>query len=133
MKVSSSKATKELGVVLEVLQPWEVARRQLACKTTWYGSRLVITDRFSPSSRMCSYCQQIKEELWLSERVSQCAVCGFRSDRDLNAALNLAWLAASSADTLNACGDAKRVRPETNRAVLAEAGTEPLPNSCRFA
>lgn len=31
-------------------------RRQLACKTVWYGSRLVEADRWYPSSKICSRC-----------------------------------------------------------------------------
>jgi putative transposase len=31
-------------------------RRQLAYKTRWYGSRLVVADRFYPSSKTCSAC-----------------------------------------------------------------------------
>lgn len=67
-------------------------RRQLEYKATWYGGRVVIADRFLPSSKMCSRCQNAKEELSLSERVFKCDVCGFECGRDLNAALNLAVL-----------------------------------------
>lgn len=97
-------------------------RRQLDYKTTWYGSRLMMADRFFPSSKKCSRCRSVKEELSLSERVFKCGVCGFECDRDLNAALNLAWLAGSSPDTLNACGES--VRPVSFQAILGEAGTE---------
>lgn len=83
-------------------------RRQLEYKTTWYGSRLMMADRFFPSSKKCSRCGSVKEELSLSERVFKCGVCGFECDRDLNAALNLARLAGSSPDTLNACGESVR-------------------------
>jgi putative transposase len=97
-------------------------RRQLEYKAQWHGSRLVVAERFFPSSRMCSQCHHVKDELPLSERVFHCDVCGFECDRDLNAALNLECLAASSADNENACGES--VRPGLSRAVLAEAGTE---------
>ena len=35
-------------------------RRQLSYKTTWYGSRLVVADRFYPSSKTCSACGWVK-------------------------------------------------------------------------
>ncbi len=97
-------------------------RRQLNYKAAWYGSRVVVADRFFPSSKMCSDCQSVKEELSLAERVFKCEVCGFECDRDLNAALNLARLAESSSDTLNACGE--NVSPELHQATLVEARTE---------
>jgi len=79
-------------------------RRQLEYKSTWYGSKLIIANRWLPSSKMCSYCGNVKE-ISLSERIYKCPVCGFEADRDLNAALNLKSVAVSSTETLNACGE----------------------------
>lgn len=106
-------------------------RRQLEYKTTWYGSRIVIADRFFPSSKMCSRCGSVKAELSLGERVFTCEVCGLECDRDLNAALNLQRLAGSSPDTLNACGEG--VRPDLPQATLVEARTGRQSAWCRFA
>jgi len=78
-------------------------RRQLEYKAKLYGSRIVVAGRFYPSSKTCSCCGVIKETLALSQRVFTCDDCGFEADRDVNAALNLARLAASSAVT--ACGE----------------------------
>nr|WP_241993587.1 transposase [Trichormus variabilis] len=64
-------------------------RRQLEYKTQLYGSKLVIVDRFYPSSKTCSSCGEKKSSLSLSQRVFQCQNCGFECDRDLNAARNL--------------------------------------------
>ena len=69
-------------------------RRQLDYKCKLYGSELVIADRWLASSKTCSSCGQVKEAMPLSVRIFEC-VCGNRIDRDLNAALNLAALAAS--------------------------------------
>jgi putative transposase len=68
-------------------------RRQLIYKTGWYGSRLVVADRFYPSSKTCSACGWVKAKLTLAERTFACEACGLRIDRDLNAARNLAKLA----------------------------------------
>jgi putative transposase len=69
-------------------------RRQLTYKTGWYGTELVVADRWFPSSKTCSGCGAVKEELDLSERTYTCSTenggCGLVIDRDLNAAVNLA-------------------------------------------
>jgi len=64
-------------------------RRQLAYKSKWYGSTIVIADRFFPSSKLCSGCGTIKDMLPLNERVYDCDACGLSLDRDENAAINL--------------------------------------------
>ena len=63
-------------------------RRQLTYKCEWYGSELVIADRFYPSSQICSHCGH-QQKMPLSERTYNCANCGFQADRDFNAAVNL--------------------------------------------
>jgi putative transposase len=87
---------------------WGEFRRQLGYKTQWYGSRLVTADRFFPSSKTCSSCGAVKEELSLSEREFVCEACGAVLDRDENAARNLARLAAGatgSSPESDACGE----------------------------
>jgi putative transposase len=59
-------------------------RRQLEYKTQLYGSKLVIVDRFYPSSKTCSHCGEKKTSLSLSQRVFQCDHSGFECDRDVN-------------------------------------------------
>ena len=51
--------------------------------------RVVVADRWFPSSKRCSRCGDVKETLLLSERVYRCGRCGMEVDRDLNASLNL--------------------------------------------
>lgn len=65
-------------------------RRQLEYKCKWYGTELIVADRFFPSSKTCSNCGSKKDKLKLSERKYKCENCGFEIDRDLNAAKNLA-------------------------------------------
>ncbi len=64
-------------------------RQQLTYKSEWYGSMLVVADRFYPSSKLCSGCGVIKSTLNLSERVYDCDACGLSLARDENAAINL--------------------------------------------
>jgi len=65
-------------------------RRQLEYKTSWYGTELVVADRWFPSSKTCSGCGAIKADLTLAVRTYACPACGLVIDRDLNAAINLA-------------------------------------------
>ncbi|WP_405484900.1 zinc ribbon domain-containing protein [Nocardia sp. NBC_00511] len=61
---------------------------------------MVCADRWYPSSKRCSACGEINAKLTLSDRLFVCA-CGFRTDRDLNAAVNLAlWAATHQQDFL---------------------------------
>lgn len=51
--------------------------------------RVIVADRWFPSSRRCSRCGNVRVDLSLSERIYRCDKCGLTIDRDLNAALNL--------------------------------------------
>lgn len=64
-------------------------RSMLEYKCNWYGKKLVVIDRFYPSSKTCSKCGWKKEDLTLSDRVFKCEKCGIEIDRDLNAAINI--------------------------------------------
>ena len=75
--------------------------RQLRYKMASSGGLVVEADRFYPSSKTCSRCGVIKQDLALADRVFKCT-CGLEIDRDLNAAINLKNLAVSS--TVTACG-----------------------------
>jgi len=72
-------------------------RRQLDYKTRDAGVRLVVADRWFPSSKTCSVCGAVRAKLTLAEREFVCESCGARLDRDLNAAHNLAALADEAA------------------------------------
>jgi putative transposase len=67
---------------------WGEFRRELEYKSILHGNTLIIADRWFPSSKLCSRCGSIKEDLTLSDRVYKCD-CGLVIDRDLNAAINL--------------------------------------------
>jgi len=72
-------------------------RSQLEYKARRYRTRLVIADRWYPSSQLCSACGWKNEALTLQDREWVCAKCGTHHDRDLNAALNLKRLATGTA------------------------------------
>ena len=74
-------------------------RRQLQYKTAWYGTELIVADRWFASSRLCSNCGQHDPGLTLADRVYRCVGCGLVSDRDVNAAINLARYAPPASTT----------------------------------
>jgi putative transposase len=80
-------------------------RRQLTYKAAWYGCQVLVASRWEPSSKTCSGCGWVDEDLTLADRAFRCEQCGLVLDRDLNAAINLAKLAGSSSERQNACGE----------------------------
>ena len=64
-------------------------QRQLMYKSTLTNSKVVVIDRFFPSSKMCSNCGHLKQDLKLSDRTYTCNECGFSCNRDLNASFNI--------------------------------------------
>lgn len=63
--------------------------RQLLYKARWHGVEVRVADRFFPSSKTCSGCGEVRNDLDLSTRTYSCGACGLVIDRDLNAAINL--------------------------------------------
>ena len=53
------------------------------------GIKFFQVDRFFPSSKTCSQCGCVHKGLKLSDRIFECPECGFITDRDFNAAVNL--------------------------------------------
>jgi putative transposase len=105
-KLAKSVADAAMGMV----------RRQLEYKSRWYGTHVVVIDRFYPSTQLCHVCGFKNETLTLADRTWLCPICGTVHDRDINSALNirdegLRLLAVGHTESLNACGGA--VRPPT--------------------
>jgi putative transposase len=104
-------------------------RRQLGYKCSWYGSALVEAPTFFSSSKTCSRCGAAKTTLPLSERVFRCEACGWQLDRDVNAARNLAALAAaqiaagSGPEAQNARGRDVRPKAAGQARMNREAGS----------
>jgi putative transposase len=99
------------------------ARRMLGYKTAWNGGTLIVADRWFPSSKTCSACGAVKTKLPLKERIYVCEHCGYTEDRDVNAARNLLKLAASGAESRNACGGTVRPGHAGHVPVKQEPGT----------
>ncbi|KAB3547860.1 MAG: IS200/IS605 family element transposase accessory protein TnpB [ANME-2 cluster archaeon] len=68
---------------------WSEFFRQLEYKCEWYGKTLLRIGQFEPSSKICSVCGSINDDLKLSDREWTCAGCGTLHDRDVNASINI--------------------------------------------
>ena len=64
--------------------------RQIKYKCEFNNIEFLQVDRFYPSSKTCSSCSSIKQDLKLKDRIYHCDKCGLTIDRDKNASINLA-------------------------------------------
>jgi putative transposase len=78
---------------------WSEFARQLRYKTAWLGGDLVVCERWFPSTKTCSRCSRVAQQMALGTRTFRCDGCGLVMDRDCNAAANLAaWAEAAELD-----------------------------------
>lgn len=69
---------------------WGEFRRQLTYKAEWYGKKVIIIERFYPSSQLCSVCgTQWSGAKDFSVRAWTYPTCGMHHDRDHNVAKNI--------------------------------------------
>lgn len=64
-------------------------RTLLAYKLTEQGKRLILIDKWYPSSKRCHKCGNENKELTLGERSWTFGHCGTLHDRDINSAINI--------------------------------------------
>jgi putative transposase len=88
VKRSKQKSNRALSRSILDASFYEL-RRQLTYKTQDRGHRVVVVNRFYPSSKKCSHCGETRAKLALSDRVFECSTCGITLDRDVNAARNI--------------------------------------------
>lgn len=82
--VKNLKLAKQISDVA-----WGNFLTMLEYKGDIYGCETHYVDRFFPSSKRCSNCGYIKQDLTLAIREWECPECKNFWDRDVNAALNL--------------------------------------------
>ena len=122
LNVSGMLKNKKLSRAISDLGLFEF-RRQLEYKGEWYNCEIVIANRFFPSSKKCSNCGKLKEDLKLSDREYECN-CGLKINRDLNAAINLERYTVSSTG-INAFGDGSSgLQAIVNETTVVEPGTK---------
>jgi len=61
----------------------------LEYKAKWNDKTIIKIDRYFPSSKMCSNCSWINQDLTLKDREWICPSCNTTHDRDFNAAKNI--------------------------------------------
>ena len=66
-------------------------KTMLQNKTLQNDKKVVLIGMYYPSSKTCSKCGYINNELTLNDRHWQCPNCGTNHDRDYNAALNILY------------------------------------------
>jgi len=108
-------------------------RRLLEYKGKLYGCSVEAVPPHYTSQR-CSACGHVDAGNRVSQARFRCLSCGHGANADLNAAINILE-AASSTDSLNACGEdmrlAKPVRVREQTSVKQEPGTRIRPSSDR--
>lgn len=94
-------------------------RRQLEYKVAMRGGRVVIADRWMPSSKTCSECGSIASKMPLSKRTWDCPDCGAHHDRDENAAKNLEFVVGATSPKPLA-GDRSATRGEIEALAVSQ-------------
>ena len=64
-------------------------RTMLEYKLTSQGKTFAKIDKWYPSSKTCSVCGFVKDDLTLADRVWTCSACNTTHNRDHNAAINI--------------------------------------------
>jgi putative transposase len=67
---------------------WNQFRGMVEYKLAARGGKVLLVDRFYPSTKTCSSCGH-KQNMLLNQRTFECESCGFVLNRDANAAINL--------------------------------------------
>lgn len=67
--------------------------QRLRDKCNWLDIPLIAADKYFPSTKMCSCCGNVLDNQLTKDRMFICSVCGYKEDRDVNAAINLRNLA----------------------------------------
>jgi putative transposase len=80
---------------------WSMFVSMLEYKANWYGKNILKIDKFEPSSKTCSGCGFINQDLG-GKREWKCPSCGIEHDRDVNAGINIKNMALSKNKTV--CG-----------------------------
>jgi putative transposase len=80
----------------------------LVHKASWNDKTIVKIDRFFPSSKMCSKCHWIKQDLTLKEREWTCMSCSTTHDRDINASKNILLQGLNDLSVLGINSDIKQ-------------------------
>ena len=88
LNISGMMKNKHLSEKIQEQKFYEFIR-QMKYKCKFNGIEFVQVNRFYPSSKICSFCGNIKNDLKLKDRIYVCDKCRLIIDRDKNASINL--------------------------------------------
>jgi IS605 OrfB family transposase len=86
----------------------------LEYKCNWNDKSFIKIDRFFPSSKTCSKCGWINQNLTLNIRKWSCLSCGEEHDRDLNASKNILKQGLKILSVLGTNSDIKQKQVESS-------------------
>ena len=91
LDISSMLENDESHVLHRLLQEsnFYKFRTHLINKCREYGIKLILVDKYYPSTKICSCCGKKHKHIKLSDRTFRCPECGLVMDRDENAAINI--------------------------------------------
>lgn len=105
-------------------------RKQVEYKEQWQGGAVGFVDRWFPSSKRCSVCGCVNDELTLADREWVCE-CGRYHLRDVNAAMNILHTGrlagAARGGREEVIQPVKREHSMVNKPMMGEKGTLPNP------
>lgn len=86
-----NKMMQELNMGLQIGDAgWGTFIKQLEYKAKWAGKNVIKIPRYIPSSKICSTCCIINNELQpMQVKTWNCPTCGTVQDTDINAAINI--------------------------------------------
>jgi len=108
---------------------FSMIRSMLDYKCRWYDRKLIVIDRWSPTSKTCSCCGHVMKDWNLGIREWTCPNCHTNHDRDINAAQNILSKGMKILDTvgttgIHACGeDSSVVEIQSRSSVKQEKST----------
>lgn len=92
LNISGMLKNRRLSRAISDVGMYEL-KRQVLYKAAFAGVSVKVASQWEPSSKTCHVCGWRDEQLTLADRVFVCHECGNVTDRDYNAAKNLAALA----------------------------------------
>ncbi len=97
----------------------------LEYKAEWNDRTLIKIDKWYPSSKNCSVCNTINQNLTLKDRSWTCRECGTIHDRDINAACNILTQGMKIKSGLGAKSDSKQKPVEPSKKYLLRRSKDP--------
>ncbi|MGI6022779.1 MAG: RNA-guided endonuclease TnpB family protein [Methanoculleus sp.] len=108
---------------------WSTFFTMLEDKCQKYGKTLLKIGRFEPSSKICTCCGYIKQDLTLNDREWICPDCGTHHDHDINAAINIKKFALQDQNLVGVAGAERAIEPVDSLPVGRRMKQETLPAS----